>query len=95
MAKNFWLIIERGSYLATLFIGLVEMCEFTAAHLFQRFLCGATGDVTSIAGGSTFYFTVIVHKDIPYIHDRISNNVAQFLRHNNTTILITQPLHPL
>ena len=32
-----------------------------------------------------FYFTVIVHKDIPYMHDRIPNNVAQFLRHNNTT----------
>ncbi len=34
MAKKFWLIIERGSYLATLFIGLVEMCELIATHLF-------------------------------------------------------------
>lgn len=25
MAKNFWLIIERGSYVATLFVGLVEI----------------------------------------------------------------------
>ncbi len=33
MSKNFWLIIERGSYLATLFIGLVEMCELVASHL--------------------------------------------------------------
>ncbi len=33
MAKNFWLIIERGSYLATLFIGLVEMCEFATSCL--------------------------------------------------------------
>ena len=36
-----------------------------------------------------FYFTVIVHKDIPYMHDRILNNVAHFLRHNNTTTPIT------
>ena len=28
------------------------------------------------------------------MHDRIPNNVAHFLRHNNTTILITQLLHP-
>ena len=34
MAKNFWLIIERGSYVATLFVGLVEMCELVASHLF-------------------------------------------------------------
>lgn len=34
MSKHFWTIIERGSYLATLFIGLVEMCEFASAHLF-------------------------------------------------------------
>lgn len=34
MAKNFWLMVERGSYLATLFIGLVEMCELVASHLF-------------------------------------------------------------
>ena len=33
MAKNFWLIIERGSYLSTLFIGLVEMCEFATSCL--------------------------------------------------------------
>ncbi len=34
MAKNFWLIIERGSYVATLFVGLVEMFEFASSHLF-------------------------------------------------------------
>lgn len=34
MAKNFWMVIERGSYLATLFIGLVEMCELIVTHLF-------------------------------------------------------------
>ena len=34
MSKHFWLAIERGSYLATLFIGLVEMCELLASHLF-------------------------------------------------------------
>lgn len=33
MAKNFWLVVERGSYLATLFIGLVEMCEFATSYL--------------------------------------------------------------
>lgn len=33
MAKKFWLIIERGSYLATLLVGLVEMLELLAAHL--------------------------------------------------------------
>lgn len=31
---HFWILVERGSYLATLFIGLVEMCEFASAHLF-------------------------------------------------------------
>ena len=30
MAKNFWLIVERGSYLATLFIGLVEIFHLAA-----------------------------------------------------------------
>ncbi len=34
MAKKFWLAVERGSYLATLFIGLVEMCELVASRLF-------------------------------------------------------------
>ncbi len=34
MSKHFWTVIERGSYLATLFIGLVEMCELIATHLF-------------------------------------------------------------
>ena len=33
MAKKFWLIIERGSYLATLLVGLLEMLELLAAHL--------------------------------------------------------------
>ncbi len=34
MAKNFWLIVERGSYLATLFVGLVEMLDFVSSCLF-------------------------------------------------------------
>jgi hypothetical protein len=34
MAKNFWLIVERGSYLATLFVGLVEICELIITYLF-------------------------------------------------------------
>ena len=34
MSKNFWLIIERGSYVATLFVGLVEMCELVVSCLF-------------------------------------------------------------
>jgi len=34
MAKNFWLIVERGSYLATLFIGLVEMLKFASSCLY-------------------------------------------------------------
>lgn len=29
-----WVLVERGSYVATLFIGLVEMCELIATHLF-------------------------------------------------------------
>lgn len=33
MAKNFWLLVERGSYLATLFVGLVEMIELLTVHL--------------------------------------------------------------
>ncbi len=32
--NHFWLFIERGSYVATLFVSLVEMCEFVTAHLF-------------------------------------------------------------
>ena len=31
---HFWLIAERGSYVATLSISLVELCEFASAHLF-------------------------------------------------------------
>lgn len=31
---HFWILVERGSYLATLFVGLVEMCDFVASHLF-------------------------------------------------------------
>lgn len=34
MSKHFWTVIERGSYVATLFVGLVEMFEFAASHLF-------------------------------------------------------------
>lgn len=33
MSKNFWLIIERGSYVATLFVGLVEMSQLLASCL--------------------------------------------------------------
>ena len=29
MAKKFWLVIERGSYVATLFVGLVETVSYT------------------------------------------------------------------
>lgn len=32
--NHFWLFIERGSYVATLFVGLVEICELVASHLF-------------------------------------------------------------
>ncbi len=32
--KRFWLLIERGSQVATLFLGLVEMLQFVAPHLF-------------------------------------------------------------
>lgn len=31
---HFWLLIERGSYIATLFASLIEMCEFAASCLF-------------------------------------------------------------
>lgn len=31
---HFWTLVERGSYVATLFVGLVEMCEFVASRLF-------------------------------------------------------------
>ncbi len=34
MAKKFWLTIERGSYVATLFLALVEIFEFMASHLY-------------------------------------------------------------
>lgn len=34
MAKNFWLIIERGSYVATLFVGLVEMLKLVSLCLY-------------------------------------------------------------
>ncbi len=34
MAKNFWLIIERGSYLATLSIGLVEILHLISDCLY-------------------------------------------------------------
>lgn len=34
MGENrFWLLIERGSYVATLFLGLVEMCDLIISHL--------------------------------------------------------------
>lgn len=31
---HFWVLVERGSYVATLFIGLVEIFEFMASHLY-------------------------------------------------------------
>jgi len=34
MAKKFWLAVERGSYVTTLFVGLVEVLKFTTPHLF-------------------------------------------------------------
>lgn len=35
MDKNhFWLLVERGSYVATLFLGLVEMSQLVATYLF-------------------------------------------------------------
>lgn len=35
MNKNhFWVIVERGSYVATLFLGLVEMSQLVATYLF-------------------------------------------------------------
>ena len=34
MAKNFWLIVERGSYVVTLLASLIEVCEFIASCLF-------------------------------------------------------------
>jgi len=34
MSKHFWTAIERGSYVATLFIGLVEMLDFVSSCLF-------------------------------------------------------------
>lgn len=34
MAKKFWLIIERGSYVATLFLGFVELCQLASALLY-------------------------------------------------------------
>lgn len=34
MPKKFWLIIERGSYVAILFVGLVEISEFVISHLY-------------------------------------------------------------
>lgn len=35
MYKNhFWIIAERGIYVATLSVSLVELCELIASHLF-------------------------------------------------------------
>ena len=31
---HFWLLVERGSYVATLFLGLAEMCQLASALLF-------------------------------------------------------------
>lgn len=32
--NRFWLLVERGSYVATLFASLVEMLKFVGPHLF-------------------------------------------------------------
>lgn len=32
--NRFWLLVERGSYVATLFISLVEMSDLLVSHLF-------------------------------------------------------------
>lgn len=34
MAKNFWLMVERGSYLTTLSIGLVEILRVISSCLY-------------------------------------------------------------
>lgn len=34
MAKKFWLTIERGSYVATLFVGLVEILRVISSCLY-------------------------------------------------------------
>jgi len=31
---HFWLLVERGSYVATLFLGLAEMSQLVATYLF-------------------------------------------------------------
>lgn len=31
---HFWVLVERGSYVATLFLALVEIFEFMASHLY-------------------------------------------------------------
>ncbi len=31
---HFWILVERGSYVATLFLGLVEMSQLVATYLF-------------------------------------------------------------
>lgn len=31
---HFWILVERSSYVATLFASLVEMLKFAAPHLF-------------------------------------------------------------
>lgn len=33
MSKHFWTVIERGSYVVTLFASLIEICEFVASCL--------------------------------------------------------------
>jgi hypothetical protein len=34
MSKHFWMVIERGSYLATLFISLVEILRVISSCLY-------------------------------------------------------------
>lgn len=35
MNKNhFWVLVERGSYVATLFLALVEMCDLLISRLY-------------------------------------------------------------
>ena len=56
MAKNFWLIIERGSYVATLFVGLISS---------RLPSVGLLAMVPSIAGGPTFILLSLYIRTFP------------------------------
>lgn len=65
MAKNFWLIVERGSYLATLFVGLVEICELIITYLFQAIQQWSYSRCCNIASGSTFILLSLPIRTFP------------------------------